>query len=121
MSENIQSYRDLVVWQKSKRYAVRVYKITEKFPSHEMYGLTSQMRRAGISIPSDIAEGFRRKSKKEKAQFLRMAYGSGAELETQLEISHDLEYLTQVEYEELMRELEEVMKMLNKNIQVFEE
>ncbi|MBM3257447.1 MAG: four helix bundle protein [Candidatus Liptonbacteria bacterium] len=116
----MQSYRDLGVWQKSKRYAVRVYKITEKFPPHELYGLTSQMRRAGVSIPSGIAEGFRRKSKKEKAQFLRIAYGSGAELETQLEIGHDLGYITPAEYEELVIELEEIMKMLNKNIEVLE-
>lgn len=121
-TSNIRSYRDLNVWQKSKAYAVSIYKYkeTEVFPIAERFGLISQMRRAAVSIPSNIAEGFRRKSKLEKLQFLRIAHGSGAELETQLEISCDLEYLKQEVYEKLSKEIDEIMRMLNKAINVIE-
>ena len=89
----IQSYRDLVVWQKSVELSVEIYKITSKFPKDELYGLVSQMRRSAVSIPSNIAEGKNRGTRKDFAQFLRISYGSGAELETQLEIAHQLQYL----------------------------
>lgn len=122
MNENssIRSYKDLSIWQRTKSYTVSVYKVTEKFPPPELYGLTSQMRRAAVSMPSNIAEGFRRKSIKEKLQFLRMAYGSGAELETQLEISRDLRYLSDVDYENLATELDQIMKMMNKAMNTLE-
>lgn len=116
----IKSYRDLNIWQKSKAYAVVIYKATERFPLHERYGLTSQMRRAVVSMPSNIAEGFRRGTRKEKLQFLRITYGSGAELETQLEISHELGYLTEADYKKLSSELNEIMKMMNKAINALE-
>ena len=115
---NINSYRDLEIWQRSKTFAVSLYKATQNFPNSEIYSLTNQMRRSDVSIPSNIAEGFRRKSKLEKLQFLRIAYGSGAELETQLEISYDLQYLKQEIYEVLSKELNEIMRMLNKTIGV---
>ncbi len=117
---SINSYRDLEVWQRSKAFAVSLYKGTHNFPNSEIYSLTNQMRRAAISIPSNIAEGFRRKSKLEKLQFLRIAYGSGAELETQLEISYDLQYLKKEIYGELSKELDEIMRMLNKAISALE-
>src|SRR3989304_4895952 len=104
----IKSYRDLVVWRRAKEYTVQIYKATEEFPVHELYGLTSQMRRAAVSIPSNIAEGFRRKSRKEKLQFLGIAYGSGAELETQLDISFSLGYIKQEEHLSLANELDEI-------------
>ena len=78
------------------------------------------MRRAAISMPSNIAEGFRRNSKKEKSQFLRIAYASGAELETQLEISSDLGFLLQEEFVQLSYELDEIMKMMNRSITAVE-
>jgi len=84
---NVTSYRDLIVWQKSVQLVVTVYKLTENFPRTEIHGLTSRMRRAAISIPSNIAEGRRRGSKKEFKQFLTNAFGSGSELETQVEIA----------------------------------
>lgn len=110
---NIRSYRDLEVWRRSKAYAVNVYRLTENFPKSEVYGLTSQIRRAAVSVPSNIAEGFRRKFRKEKLQFLRVAYGSGSELETQLEISFELGYLDATRYQEASAELDEIMRMMN--------
>jgi four helix bundle protein len=112
----IKDYRDLLVWQRAKKLVVLVYKATEKFPREEIYGLISQMRRAAISIPSNIAEGFRRRSVKEKINFLRMADGSGAELQTQLDISNDLGYLSEDEYRNFSQELEIVMKMIGRAI-----
>ncbi len=81
-----------------------------------MYGLTAQMRRAAVSMPSNIAEGFRRGTRKEKLQFLRIAYGSGAELETQLEIGYDIHYLDAITLKSVMDELDTIMKMINKAI-----
>ena len=107
------SYRGLVVWQKSMVLVKSLYEATSAFPPKEIYGLTSQIRRCGISIPSNIAEGKYRSSEKEFVQFLRMAYSSGAELETQLEIALMVGYLFQKDYNKLVSELEEIMKMLN--------
>jgi four helix bundle protein len=82
----IKSYRDLTVWQKAIELVIKIYALTDKFPTEERFGLTSQMRRAAVSIPSNIAEGNFRRSTKDYVQFLKIAFGSGAELETQLEI-----------------------------------
>lgn len=113
MGARLISYRDLCVWQISKKFAVEIYRLTASFPRDEMYGLISQLRRAAVSIPSNIAEGFRRKSTKEKIQFLRVVYGSGSEIETQLEIAPDLSYLSKSNYEILFNSLTSTMKMLN--------
>jgi len=109
----IHSYKDLVVWQKAMDLVSLIYKLTANFPNSELYGLSSQMRRAAISIPSNIAEGRRRGHKKEFLQFLFNAYGSGAELETQLEIAKRLPKMKSLDYTEIDLHLEEVMKMLN--------
>ena len=109
----VKSYRDLIVWQKAMELVVKVYEITEDFPREEAYGLTSQIRRAAISIPSNIAEGKSRSTKKDYAHFLRIAYGSGAELETQIEIAKRLKKIQNLEYAEVDTLLNEVMKMLN--------
>ena len=93
-----------------------IYELTEKFPRSELYGLTSQMRRAAISIPSNIAEGRRRGHKKEFLHFLLNAYSSGAELETQLEIAKRLPKTKNLNYNEIESLLEEIMKMLNRMI-----
>ena len=90
-----------------------VYQLTEKFPSDERFGLTSQMRRAVVSIPSNIAEGRRRGTSREYRQFLQIAYGSGGELETQLEIGLRLTFLKENDYQKADNLLREVMKMLN--------
>jgi len=110
------SYKDLIVWQKSKDLAVRVYKITKKFPDQEKYGLMSQMRRNSISIPSNIAEGSRRSTKKDFRNFLCIAFGSGAELETQLIIALEVGLLPEGDYNKLNENLTEIMKILNKMI-----
>lgn len=109
----IQGYRELIVWQKSKQLAISIYELTEKFPREEIYGITSQMRRCAISIPSNIAEGRMRGTKKDFLSFLRIAYGSGAELETQLEISKEIFKKTKADYSSVESLLEETMKMLN--------
>lgn len=112
-NKKISSYRDLVVWQKALELSVEVYNLTEDFPKEEIYGLTSQIRRASVSMPSNIAEGRYRGSKKDFSQFLRIAYASGAELETQLEIAKRLSKTKGLDYKKVDSLLLEVMKMLN--------
>lgn len=107
------SYKDLTVWQKSTELVIEVYKLTQKFPKEELYGLTNQMRRAAVSIPSNIAEGYARKHRQEYTQFVRVAFGSGAELETQLHISEKLQFAMSTSFEKPKAILDEVMKMLN--------
>ena len=105
------TFKNLIVWQKSRDLAVKMYKITDEFPKSELYGLTSQMRRAAISIPSNIAEGYNRLHPKEKQQFTAIAYGSGSELESQIEISKIL--YPNLNFSEIEKDLLEVMKILN--------
>ena len=105
------SFKDLIVWQKARNLAVAVYKLTEQFPKSELYGLTSQMRRAVISISSNIAESYHRFHWKEKKQFLAIAFGSGSELESQIEIAKIL--FPNSDYKEIEEILNEVMKILN--------
>jgi len=93
---------------------VAVYSLTEQFPKSEAYGLTAQMRRCAISIPSNIAEGRRRGSRKDYRQFLIVAYASGAELETQIEIAKRLSFGANLDYRKVGSLLDEVMRMLNK-------
>lgn len=88
----IKSPKDLKVWQESMELVIQIYKISNGFPNHEIYGLSSQIRRAAVSIPSNIAEGAGRKSNKEFMQFLFISLGSLSEVETQLEISQRLGY-----------------------------
>lgn len=107
------SYEDLIVWQKAMDVVVEVYRHTDTFPKTEVYGLTSQMRRAAVSIPSNIAEGSRRRGVKESRQFLLIAYGSGSELETQLKIAMRLKFGSTVEFAPTAALLDEVMRMLN--------
>jgi four helix bundle protein len=111
--EKVQSYKDLIVWQKAMNLVVEIYAITEKFSQQELYVLTSQMRRAAISIPSNIAEGRRRGTRKDYRQFLLIAYGSGSELETQIEIAKRLSLGKSVDFSQADLHLDEVMRMLN--------
>ncbi|WP_242131015.1 four helix bundle protein [Aestuariivivens marinum] len=92
-----QSHRDLKVWQEAMNLVVIIYELTEKFPSNEAFGLASQLRRAAVSIPSNIAEGAGRKGGKEFARFLYIALGSLSEVETQIEIAVRLQYLKDIE------------------------
>ena len=109
----VHSYKELIVWQKFIELVVNIYELTEKFPREEIYGITSQIRRAAVSIASNIAEGRYRGTKADYVHFLRMSYGSGAELETQLEISKRLLKTKILNYNKIDSLLEEVMKMLN--------
>ena len=110
---NSKGFRDLIAWQKGMELSEMVYKITSSFPKEELYGITSQMRRAAVSIPSNIAEGQLRNSKKEFIQFLSIALGSCAELSTQLELSKRLRYLTESDFERITEVIYEVMKVLH--------
>ena len=92
--------------------AQKLYLITENFPKSEQYGLVSQMRRASVSVPSNIAEGYGRRSQKEYAQFYSIAYGSLLELETQLILSYNLKFITEEDYKDIDSIREEVSKML---------
>jgi four helix bundle protein len=112
------SYKDLIVWQKAINLVIEVYKLTEKYPKSELFGLTSQIRRSAVAIPSNIAEGRHRGSKKDYRQFLIIAYSSGAELETQLEISKRLSYGKEIDYSAIESLLIEIMKILNKMIYI---
>src|SRR3989304_8646372 len=109
----IKSYKELIVWQKSIMLVKAVYNLTSKFPSEEKFGITSQIRRAAVSIPSNIAEGYGRRSHKEYLQFYSIAYGSALELETQLIISKDLQFADLKDFEMSEKILLEVLKMLN--------
>lgn len=113
-SNKIVSYKDLIVWKKAMQLVVEVYKLTESYPSVEVYGLVSQSRRCTVSIPSNIAEGSRRGTRKDFRSFLLNAYGSGAELETQIEIAKRLPFSKNLNFQKVDELLEEVMKILNK-------
>lgn len=106
-------YKDLIVWQKSYELALQVYSVSKTFPKEEVFGLTSQMRRAVVSIPSNISEGNSRGGKKEYIQFLRVALGSSAELETQLMLCKDLHLIEEIDYIRINALLSEVIKMLS--------
>ena len=100
------SFKDLIVWQKSYKLVLEVYKATGGFPKSEVYGLAQQMQRAAISIPSNMAEGYGRQHKAEYDQFLSIAYGSLLELETQFLLANDLKYLAKnTAIDELLREV----------------
>jgi four helix bundle protein len=107
------TYKELIVWQKSYQLSLIIYRFTRKFPKSEMYALSSQIQRAAVSIPSNIAEGYCRYSKKEYIQFLQISFGSGAELETQLMIAKDLKYISESDFSMANSLIIEVMKMLN--------
>lgn len=109
----VQSYRDLIAWQKSMQLAREIYRLTELFPRVETYGLTSQMRRAAVSIPSKIAEGHERPSS-DYWQFLGHALGSLMEIETQLLLAEDLGYLEKGRSENLLQRTAELAKILHR-------
>ncbi len=108
----LRNYKDLKVWQKAYHVCLEIYRITMSFPGDERYGLTSQIRRSAVSIPSNIAEGYGRKTVGEYVQALHIAYGSICELETQTLISSDLGYMERKVFERLQEEIGEVERML---------
>lgn len=114
------SYKDLIVWQKSIDLVIEVYALTGKFPKHELYGLTSQMRRAAVSIPSNIAEGRSRGTRKDFVNFLRTSLASGVELETQIIIVKRLQYSKEADYAKVDALLSESCRMLHAMINKLE-
>lgn len=112
MSAGINSFRDLVVWQKSMDFVESIYSITKEFPSDERYALTSQLKRASVSVPSNIAEGYGRHSTADYIRFLQIALGSLNELQTQLELAARLGFVEKNSLENVGRLCVEVEKML---------
>ena len=108
----LKHYRELKVWQKAYNLCLDIYKVTKDFPKEERYGLTSQIRRSAVSIPSNIAEGYGRKTTQEYIHFLYIAYGSNCELETQVLLSIDLRYLKKKDSVRIKEGIEEVERML---------
>lgn len=112
-------YQELIVWQKAFSLVLQVYKATADFPDSEKFALQSQIRRASISIPSNIAEGSKRGTKKDYMSFIRVAQGSGAELETQLLLAKELSYISKKDYMVLEKNLSEIMKILSAILKKF--
>ena len=108
----IKSHKNLLVWQKAVDLVVTVYQITSTFPRDELYGLVSQIRRSAVSIPSNIAEGAARQTKREFQQFLHIALGSASELETQFIIAGRLGYCDALQMEAMSREMDQIRRML---------
>ncbi|MCP9755790.1 four helix bundle protein [Lacihabitans sp. CCS-44] len=107
------SYRDLLIWQKSMDLVTDIYRASARFPKEEVYGLTSQIRRSSISVPSNIAEGYGRRSTGDYKRFLSISLGSLYEFQTQLEVSKRLNYLEESEFEPLNNLSKEIEKMTN--------
>ena len=103
------NFQNLIVWQKAHQFVLSVYRYSDSFPKNEIYGLTSQLRRAAVSIPANIAEGFKKKTKPDKAKFLNIAQGSIEECRYYLILAHDLNYGNTLH---LMEQLVEVSKLL---------
>ena len=116
----LKNYKELKVWEKAYKLCLDIYTVTKRFPKEEIYGLTSQIRRSAVSIPSNIAEGYGRKTTSEYVRFLYIAYGSVCELETQTMISGDLGYMKKEKLQELREELGDVERMLKAMIKSLE-
>lgn len=113
------NYKKLDVWNRAVEFATQIYSVTKNFPKEELYGLTSQLRRASVSISSNISEGAGRNSDKEFRQFLNISFGSCSEIETQLIISYKLGYLSEDDFTFLSNEVVEIQKIIYKLIQKF--
>lgn len=109
----VRNYRELIVWQKAMNLVEQVYQASKQFPKEELYGLTSQVRRSAVSIPSNIAEGQARKSTAEFLNFLSIANGSRAEMETQIQLALRLKYVTNDTAQSILSLSEEVNRLLN--------
>ena len=116
----LKRYKELDVWKKAYQFCLEIYKITKMFPDEERYGLISQMRRAAVSIPCNIAEGYGRKTKKEYIQLLYVAYGSACELETQTMLVSDLGYINSEMMTSLQQDFRDIERMLKALIKSLE-
>jgi len=116
----MKTYREFIAWQKAMAFVTDVYKSTSSFPKEEIFGITSQIRRSAVSIPSNFAEGFGRKGNNEFIRFIRIAIGSLYECQTQLEISYNIEYLRKEAFDTLnntSKEIEALLKGLEKKLE----
>lgn len=111
-AEKKSGYRDLLAWQLGMDLVRFIYFLTNGFPNHELFGLTSQLRRAAVSIPSNVAEGYRRKSHRDFSLFLGHSRGSLAEVETQLDVAHDLGYISDAQWSTAQRKTERLAQVL---------
>lgn len=109
----IQTFRELLIWQKSMLLITEIYKISAGFPQNEQYGLTSQIRRSAISVPSNIAEGFGRNSKLEFNRFLNISMGSLFEIQTQIEISFNLKFIDEENFKQIFENSREIERMIS--------
>ena len=112
MKSEVKTFKDLIVWQRAYQLTLAIYKSTSDYPKHEQYGLSSQLRRAAVSVISNIAEGYARKGRTEYLQFLSLAYSSLSELEAQIMLSKDLQYINESKFKELVGLKDEVGGML---------
>ena len=119
-ARSIKTYRDLLVWQKSMDLVTEIYRLSKSFPQDELYGLSAQIRRSAVSVPSNIAEGYGRQSKQDYLRFLKMASGSLYELQTQIEISQKLSYISKDDYEVIFNRAKEIERMLSSMIRKVE-
>ena len=115
--KKLESYKELIAYKKAYELTLEIYKLMPKYPKEETYGLVSQMKRAAISVPSNISEGYRRRSRKEYVHFLSISHGSCSELETQISLSYDLKFITKKEYEKVSSLETEVSKLLSRLIE----
>jgi len=109
----IKSFEELEVWQRARKFVLKIYNLTKSFPKDELYGLTSQIRRAAVSIGSNISEGFDRRSDKEFSNFLAIARGSIAEVQNDLYIALDLKYISEDEFNATYGETKKIAKQIN--------
>lgn len=116
----MRDFHQLQIWQRSHKLTLAIYKATNHFPREEVYGLTSQLRRAISSVPTNICEGCGRKTNADFARFLQISVGSASEVEYELLLAHDLNYLTDNEYDNFNKEIVEIRKMLNNFIKKLE-
>lgn len=112
MPYSVSSFQDLIVWKKAMDLAVQTYALLKKYPKHELFALVNQTQRCAVSIPSNIAEGYQRQSRKEYIHFLHIALGSSAELRTQLLLANRVQYITEQDSRLAIGQLEEVEKLL---------
>ncbi len=108
----MQDYKNITAWQKAHSLAISIYQVTAKFPNHELYGLTSQIRNASVSIPANIAEGCGRNGDAEFSRFLHFSLGSANEVEYYLLLAHDLKLLNDSDFERLNKQIDEIRRML---------
>ncbi|HCY41268.1 MAG TPA: four helix bundle protein [Prolixibacteraceae bacterium] len=108
----MKTYREFIAWQKAMAFVTDIYKITRSFPKEELFGLTSQIRRSAVSIPSNFAEGFGRKGNNEFLRFIRISVGSLYECQTQLEIARNIEYIKDLEFDSVLTQSKEIEALL---------